>query len=258
MRLLVLGSVGVAVLLIAGVGFSRVHGHFVDELVMGASMDSEVEQRRMQRRTEVIERMAHGIWKFKTEGGRVPWWHCGESIDVEASREEAKRWAAGIVGAAVAGDNGLLNPWGMAGVITRESSFDECAVDFVTRRWAYRNKILKPPPTHITHSMEEIYAMVNDKRFKQKRGGKLDAGPGQLRWGSITKLPLEQVMTLDPGLMVVADEMRSRSVPLVKDARFSRILAVRPWRMWPGHYDDVYGEKIEGLARMLGARRSEI
>jgi hypothetical protein len=105
--------------------------------------------------------------------------------------------------------------------------------------------------------MEEIEALVGDKRFKKR--GKLDAGPGQLRWGSITRLPLETLMTIQPGMGIVADEMRSRSIPNVSVAQKIPALAFqRPWSLWPGHYSTVYDGKITGLARMLGARRGEI
>jgi hypothetical protein len=250
--------VGALALVLVGVeAWSAREVVLADEIALGWSGDPAVEAERVARRSEVIDRMADGIWRYKTEDGATPWWHCATAYTEEEERAVAQAWAKVIVSTAVDGDRGRINPWGLAGVISRESSWDECAVDFKTRFWAYDNGLLKRPRTHITHSLDEIQAMVQDKRWKQR--GKLDAGPGQLRWGSITRLPLATLMTLEPGIGIAADEMRSRAIPNVSIAqRVPPKALTRPWSLWPGRYSEDYDAKITVMARILGSRRGEI
>jgi hypothetical protein len=194
------------------------------------------------------ERMAQGIatWKLETAHGR--WWACGvRQADVA---DITWQWVQAIWGAA--GQD--LNPWALAGLVANESKFDECALGKRTRDWGYRNNVLRPRRQTISHTRAEVVRVVQERKRVQ-RGAKSDLGPGQLRYGVVYFGDPEAALTIDPGMSLVAKDMRKRRKQLGKFDRRSRL---RPWGTWPGRYEQGYDRRVTWLAHQLGARQGEI
>lgn len=222
---------------------------------------------------DLLGRTTRGIWRWKTSSGTVPWWSCGIGL----KDDEAKRKAVEIVLAATMGiekaktDYGIkINIWGLLGTMSRESGFDECAIGMHTRFWAYKEGYLKRPKRHISHSLDEIFELVDSEKWKKKWGW-VDGGLGQLLWGKIYKGPLEDLLSINPGALIVANEMAKRLsghlrlLGLIKKTgkksnlwqKNSWVLN-RPWAFWPGSLSQDYDEKVTKRAKILGAKDDEI
>jgi hypothetical protein len=224
-----------------------------------------------EKNKELIERMADSVYQRKTSGGVSPWWSCGEKA--ETPRRSAKEWAyLVVVGSKIAGEKyGFsLNPWAVLGMISRESEFDECALGYGPRLWAYEKGLLKRKRTNISHSRKELDQLLRNKEFR-KRWPRLDFGPGQLMWGSVYKGPLNELLSTDPGVFLVTDELGKR---------FSRHSDIyhrqmknrpkryrnkkpwylnRPWAFWQGDAPSKdYDKGVVRRARSLGATKEEL
>lgn len=216
---------------------------------------------------ELIQRLTNGIYNWKTNHGESPWWFCGKKAP--NPKEKAMMWAyqivtsANMVGAAYSFP---LNPWGIAGTISRESAFDECALGLYPRLWAYENGLLRRKKQHISHSRKEIDRLVRDKKFL-KRWPAIDFGPGQLMWKSVYKGPLDPLLSVSPGVRLVVMEMgrriaRYRSIwsRRVKNRPWEKQpwWFARPWAFWQGKLSETYDSKVVKRARLLGATKQEL
>ena len=222
------------------------------------------------------DRLAAGILKWqsvKTHNGDkvVIWNECGRRIAKEDVEQVAQEWATNLIRAA---DNSekvygwRINLWGVLGTIANESSFDRCAIGLHTRAWAYSRGMLKAKKgTWISHSKKDILSLVKNKKW-QKEWKWVDAGPLQVLWKRIYRGPLEDMLTLNPGLDIGIQEMQRRtshfqSYGSKKEQRRLYKISKRAWRMWPGAYPDeskavAYDKKITMFARKMGATNKEI
>lgn len=222
------------------------------------------------------ERLAAGIIKWTTARGRgkekaVVWNECGERIKPEDVRDNALEWANQLIRAANSSEKmhgWRINLWGVMGTIANESCFDRCAIGGHTRKWAYKRGFLKPKRfTWISHTKEDILRLVNLKQWK-KEWKWVDAGALQVLWKRIYRGPLENMLTLNPGLDIGIQEMQRRSNNVhaythPKKRRQHSKLYRRSWRLWPGKPLEAdraikYDAKITKFARRMGALRTEI
>lgn len=222
------------------------------------------------------DRLAAGILKWQSvkahSGERVIVWNeCGSRIAKEDVKHVAQEWATNLIRAANNSEKTYgwrINLWGVMGTIANESSFDRCAIGRHTRAWAYNRGLLKAKRgTWISHSKKDILRLVRNPRWK-KDWKWVDAGPLQVLWKRIYRGPLEDMLTLNPGLDIGIQEMQRRtdhfeSYSSKKDRRRLRRLSKRAWRMWPGTYPEdarasAYDKKVTMFARKMGALRTEI
>lgn len=243
----------------------------LDELIDGLS------EFKVRDGDEIMrDRLAAGILKWQTvknhNGERIIVWNeCGRRIEKKEAKEAALEWAYHLIRAANNSEKlygWRINLWGVMGTIANESNFDRCAIGRHTREWAYKKKLLKPKKyTWISHSKKDILHLINSRRWS-KEWKWVDAGPLQVLWKRIYKGPLEDMITLNPGLDIGIQEMQRRtnhfqSYVGKKDRRRLRRVVKRSWRMWPGaHVEDKratkYDEKVTKYARKMGALRTEI
>jgi len=203
---------------------------------------------------KLIGRLAEGIAKYK--GGS--WWECGrEMVQQEEIEDRALFYAYEIVRAAdEVSDHEenakfTLNPWGLAGVIRNESQFDRCALGTHPRRTAYRLGLLKKQKRCISHTEEEVLAVVQNEDMNTyfKRSG-FDLGTAQLlsRFYADPK-DFKAMLSVRGSTTEAAYAMRRRG----------RIFGTkRPWLYWRGYHCQWYDDKISRWARQLGALRGEI
>ncbi len=206
---------------------------------------------------QTIGRLAQGIAKQKYKNG---WWICGTLIeDKEQIAELSQYYAYKIVRYAweVSGDDDdpeafQLSAWGFAGVIKNESNFDRCALGLNPRLKAYELGILKRRKRCISHTEEEVIAVVTHPLMQKyfKRSG-FDIGLTQLLSKTYSRPnDYHAMLQVDYGLGEGAREMRHR-------ARWCA--TNRPWACWPtGNHAEWYDEKITKRAKRLGAQRGEI
>lgn len=221
--------------------------------------------------SKLIDRMAEGIVNWKTHKGTYPWWACGKQDPNPEQR--AREWAHYTVLEAKRASEKYqmdLNVWGLLGTFSRESAFDECAMGIGPRKWAYEHRLLKQNKTHITHTRDQLKKVFQNKMFKKKWPG-VDLGPGQLMWNRIYRGPLQPLISIDPGIGLVADEMARRGSRYQKLYQFHMKHGAirrrhaklkyhdRPWALWPsGRPDKNYEERIVRRARVLGATPKEL
>jgi len=203
---------------------------------------------------QIIGRLADGIANYKKDG----WWECGELMDGEKEIEDrALFYAYEIVRAAdevsdESDDAGFtLNPWGLAGTIRNESQFDRCALGTHPRKTAYRLGILKKKKRCISHTEDEILAVVQNEdmnTYYNKSG--FDLGTAQLlsRFYSNPR-DFANMLSVRGSATEAAYAMRKRG----------RIFkSKRPWLYWRGYRCEWYDAKITRWARQLGAQSNEI
>lgn len=222
------------------------------------------------------DRLAAGILRWqsvKTHSGErtVVWNECGRRIAKEDVDQVAQEWATNLIRAANNSEKVYgwrINLWGVMGTIANESSFDRCAIGRHTRSWAYSHGFLKTKKgTWISHSKKDILSLVKNPRW-QKEWKWVDAGALQVLWKRIYKGPLEDMLTLNPGLDIGIQEMQRRTTHFQsygskKEQRRLYKISKRAWRMWPGAYPDeakatAYDKKVTMFARKMGATSKEI
>ncbi len=222
------------------------------------------------------ERLAAGITKWVTVRDHrrekaVVWNECGERIKQEDVQENALEWADQLIRAANTSATlygWRINLWGVMGTIANESCFDRCAIGGHTRKWAYKKGFLKAKRfTWISHTKEDIMKLVSQRQWKKKWKW-VDAGALQVLWKRIYRGPLENMLTLNPGLDIGIQEMQRRSngsLAYINPRSRKRLskLYKRSWRLWPGQALEAarsiaYDTKITKFARRMGASRTEI
>lgn len=205
----------------------------------------------------VIGKMADGIAKVKLRQGG--WWECGIFYDDENDvREKAMLYAYTIVKASYEvsdpvyyKDGWMMNPWGFAGMVWNESSFDRCAFGLHPRMKAYELGLIKRSKLTFSHTEAEVLSAVRSDKMQEhfnKTG--FDLGVAQLlsRFYPRPK-DYENMLSLHGGTMEGARTMRDH-------ARHYK--TTRPWRYWPGYKAEWYDEKVTRWARMLGASKEDI
>lgn len=204
----------------------------------------------------LIGRLAEGIAKHKIEKGG--WWECGKLIEEEEKiKEKALIYAYTIIHSAYeVSDHDedpefILNPWGLAGTIGNESQFDRCALGLFPRKVAYKKGLLKPRKLTVSHTEEEVLAVVKSKSMQEyfKKSG-FDLGTAQL----LSRFypdpnDFEKMLSVNGGTLEAAYQMRYR-------ARYNN--TDRPWLYWRGGRVKWYDEKVTRWAKRVGAQPGEI
>ena len=230
------------------------------------------------------DRLAAGILKWQTlknhRGEKVVVWNeCGKRVPEEEVEKVALEWASNMVRAANESAEiygWRINLWGVMGTAANESSFDRCAIGRHTREWAYKEGLLKNKRfTWISHSKKDVLKLVKTRKWKNTWKW-VDAGALQVLWKRIYRGPLEDMLTLNPGLDIGIQEMQRRSNHYEQfnarigqryftkwDVRRATRLARRSWRLWPGtglegERASVYDKKVTKFARKMGALSTEI
>jgi len=205
---------------------------------------------------KLIGRLGEGIKKFKMVIiKRANLFHCGERITEEKDIEEyAMLWAYHIVKASWEAERNLgdkrryhINPWGVAGTVANESSFDLCALGLHPRRTAYKLKnrngtpVLKQRKTGISHTREEVLAAINNKQMKKKFKS-FDLGGLQT---------LTKYWSGHPKHLLTWEGFYFQVALMAK--RGWQYKTKRPWSYWRGRYTLWYDKKVTRRARKLGA-----
>lgn len=206
-------------------------------------------------------RLAKGIlkekyYRWRGAGGIVgeyKWYECGERYTQDEAIAAAHEWATNIIRASKKYDQ---NPWGMAGLVAHETDFRRCSIGPHTRNWAYAKRLLKKKKETISHTKEEVLELLGTWQWRKRWGRTgVDLGPAQILYGRYYKGDPKDMMSLNPGLDIVAKEMQMRS----KWGRWHNKLAKkRPWGVWPGTYVRQYDIRVTVRARKLGATPSEV
>lgn len=210
---------------------------------------------------KLIGRLGNGIKKFKMvliKGGNL--FHCGERITKEEDIEEfAMLWAYHIVKASWEAERNLgdkrryyVNPWGVAGTVANESSFDLCALGLNPRRAAYELKdrngkpVLKKRKTGISHTREEVLSAINNRQLK-KRFKVFDLGGLQT---------LTKYWPGHPKYLLTWEGFYFQVALMAK--RGWQYKTKRPWSYWRGRYTLWYDKKVTRRARKLGATVTDL
>jgi len=243
----------------------------LDELI------DELSEFKVKEGDEVLrDRLAAGILRWqsvKTHSGEkvVVWNECGRRLAKEDVEQVAQEWATNLIRAANNSEKiygWRINLWGVMGTIANESSFDRCAIGRHTRSWAYSQGLLRTKRgTWISHDKRDILKLVKNPKW-QKEWKWLDAGALQVLWKRIYRGPLEDLLTLNPGLDIGIQEMQRRTnhfqnYSSKKDQRRLYRVSKRAWRMWPGTFPEdakatAYDKKVTMFARKMGASKTEI
>lgn len=200
---------------------------------------------------KLIGRLTSGIanWK-RAQGG---WWYCGELIDTEPELTDlAMSVAYNLVRAAArySANDYPINVWGMAGTAANESRFDACALGLNPRKWAYQKGLLEQRKRCISHTKEEVLAVVTSSAAEKQFGfSGFDLGFCQILTRFYRTVSPSEIMKADIGLDLCAQEMQIRA---------SRYNTDRPWLYWRGRATPWYDDKVRRWARKLGAKAKEI
>lgn len=198
---------------------------------------------------EVADRLAAGMEAWKRAGASGRWWSCG--VVQEDGAGIARELGTRIEEEAAA--NGL-NPWGLAGVMAKESKFDECALGKRSRDLGYEMGILKRNRLTISHTADDVIAVISSKRWKAEVG-KADMGLPQVMYPTIYRGDPVALLTREVGVRFAAAEMARR---VVRIGEVVKIALLRPWATWPGWYDADYDTSIVRHARALGATEADL
>lgn len=249
----------------------------------------------------LVKRLAIGILRSRSVKGsnknEIRWERCGEVVPDEDLNYQSLYLASHFLAALdeVEKQTGVkLNPWGAFATMMNESSADECALDFASRRWAStheakrltveewngnttKRKIVRKivDKFRLSYTRDEVWSIINDSYYDGasiklsngkivKLGKKSDMGPWQRRISikDITREEFDRTLSVIPGIYDGAYEMARRA--LWYSAKYKIIDPhPRPWVLWPGFdiYNEknmLYDERITMVARWLGATRSEM
>lgn len=198
-----------------------------------------------------VERAAAGMQHWKMSAASGKWWSCGVPQEEEEVPKIATELASLIENEA--NEHGL-NPWGLAGIMAKESKFDECAIGKKSRDLGYDMGILKRNRLTISHTAEDVLKVIGSKRWK-KELGKADMGLPQVMYPTIYKGDPAALLTRPIGVQFAAAEMVRR---IAKIGSYVKVAIIRPWGTWPGWYDSDYDDSIVRYARALGATEQDI
>lgn len=198
---------------------------------------------------EVADRLAAGMERWKRAGASGRWWSCGVAQEdgTGIARELGERIEA------EAAEQGL-NPWGLAAVLAKESKFDECALGKRSRDLGYREGILKRNRLTISHTKEDVLAVLASKAWRAEVG-KADLGLPQVMWPTVYRGDPAALLDREAGVREAALEMAQR---VRRVGAVVRVALLRPWGTWPGWYDTTYDESIVRHARALGATGADL
>lgn len=227
----------------------------------------------------------------------IRWERCGYVVPQEEVVGEAAKWAATFIASLerVEEQTGVkLNPWGAFATHANEAGFNECSLDFQTRKWAseHEERELITETWHgktvtrkvqqklvdklrLTYDRETVWQILHDPHYKDAtiitpKGkkmylkGRSDLGPWQLRHTvkNMSRERFDRLTSMVPGIYLGAKEMARRALSFSYRYRVPDPHP-RPWQLWPGWNPYApknldYDAKITAVAYWLGARKDEI
>lgn len=233
----------------------------------------------------------------KDKPREVVWQRCGVEVPKEEVIYRAAEWAGLFLASQdrVERETGYpLNTWGMFASHANEGGFDECALDFATRRWAstheakrlteetwegrtVRRKISRKlvDKFRLSYDRETVWTILHDSYYPTAKvelpngkklvlAGKSDLGPWQFRTSvkKLTRENFDQITSMVPGIYIGVREMARRAQSFSYRYRVKEPHP-RPWVFWPGWNpyaprNMAYDNKVTTVARWLGARKDEI
>ena len=205
----------------------------------------------------LIGRLAEGIYKVRTMGGKVPYWYCGMPHRGTLARDLAMTVAWHTVRAAhlASDERRELNVWGWAGTLSNEGGFDICSLGTNPRRLAYRLGVLTPRRLTLSHTKDDVRRAITDPRM-ESRCRTYDLGMAQTldthyrRWLRRNHQQGDKTDLLEwKGFYWQATYMHSLAVLHETD---------RPWMYWPGYRAPWKDKRVTRHARLLGATKEEI
>jgi len=188
--------------------------------------------------------------------------------------------------------------WGTFATLANEGGFWECGLNFEARKWAsthsckklttetwHGKTVRRKIETKLvdkfrqTYTCEEVWDIIHDPHYADakveikgrdgkmkwvKLANKADGGPWQQRFSvkTMTRERFDKLMSMQPGVYIGAEEMARRSISYMPRFK-AKEPHPRPWMLWPG-WDPYtsrafsYDAKITMIARLLGARKTEI
>jgi hypothetical protein len=201
------------------------------------------------RADDTADRLAAGMERWKRAGASGRWWSCG--VAQEDGGAIARELAGRLVDEAAAQGQ---NPWGLAGMMAKESAFDECALGKRSRDLGYEMGILKRNRLTISHTRDDVLAVLASKRWRQEIG-KADMGLPQVMYPTIYRGDPAALLTREVGVQFAAAEMARRARRI---GAYVAVALTRPWSTWPGWYDAKYDASIVRYARALGATEADL
>jgi hypothetical protein len=198
-----------------------------------------------------VDRLSEGMKTWKMSHASNRWWSCGVSQTPEDIEKISKELATRIEEESTKNN---INAWGLAGVIAKESKFDECALGLASRQLGYNEGILKRKKLTISETAEDVMKVIKSKRWK-KEIGKADMGLPQVMWPTIYRGDPAAILTREVGVKFAALEMASRAT---KIGKYIKTALLRPFGTWPGWYSTKYDDSIVRHARWLGATEEDL
>jgi hypothetical protein len=205
---------------------------------------------------------------IKQENGsrELFWFECGKKLSDEEISVRSAQWVDSFLSNLdyIQVDKNVKLPvWGTFAMLENEGGFNECALDFQSRKWAAENGVVDK--FAVTYSREDVWKIVSNKKFKEENR-KADLTPFQVRYraAKLDKSLFDYITTMDGGIRYGMQEMVRRMEWYVASKRGKVIPDwMRPWFFWPGK-DPMsqatlkYDQKITKKAVWLGARSGEI
>jgi hypothetical protein len=197
-----------------------------------------------QSEIRTIGQIADGLYKWKSKAGG--WYDCGiHTTDSYDLKDKSIKYAMLIVEVSRTYN---VDPWGLVGVFANESRFDSCALGYYPRKKAYSLGILKKKKRSISHTREEILAVLNHPKMKKlfRRTG-VDIGLGQLLSRFYRNRDDYENMLSPRGS---ATEAAWWALGINRGRHTKRF-----WRWWRGSETDWYDKKIvKWIKKIKGSR----
>jgi hypothetical protein len=147
-------------------------------------------------------------------------------------------------------------------MLENEGGFNECALDFQSRKWAADNGVVDK--FAVTYSHEDVWKIVSSKRFKEENR-KADLTPFQVRYSAkrLDKSLFDYITEMNGGIRYGMQEMVRRMSWYAASKKGKIAEWMRPWFFWPGKDPAskaalIYDQKIVKKAIWLGAKSGEI
>jgi hypothetical protein len=230
----------------AATASSEVLGPGHEEIPVPSVVDCPGIRERIWRTPDVHEllegRFARAILRSRQVqqvGGEwdVRWERCGAVVPDEQVADLAMQWAMSFTASLrkAEADTGMaLPPWGAYAVHANESGFNECTLDFQTRRWAVKAKVVAD--LRLTYSNDDVWRILTSAAWAKAGRVKADLGPMQVRTATagLTREQLDRINSVRPGLYLGLHNMGARL--RAWQQKFPRqMLLPRPWLLWPGN-----------------------
>jgi len=220
--------------------------------------------------TPLWVRLVRGILRSRTmkkvNGDTyIRWERCGEVVPEDELYDRATEWSVSILASlkAVKRETGVsINPWGAFATTANEGGFNECTLDFQSRKWAAKNDVVEK--FRLTYDKETIWDILQSDEWKKANRKKADLGPYQQRFAikKVSRQQFDELLSVHPGVYLGVREMAQRAKDYMKRHKLDSFHK-RPWKEWPGCGASElrkiqYDRKITSVARWLGARKDEI